>query len=718
MTRVGPHPLDELDNQAESLGPFWAIKDIDDEECVLQWGNKAVDKCISYYGAYFNLQMDNLLLFKGVHWLNQDRHTSRFLDREGVATRRSPKVVLNHLWDSVEQRTSRYVRFKPAVRIYPTNTEYEDEQDAKVAKYVLDHIWYENNADKLNQEWVRQALICGESYKYITWDPRKGDVHPTQIEAKKQGEKIPLLDGEGEPIVSRDGDPMYIEKVLRVGDVRYDLDPPWHTLDEPCRNRDDITWTIRWKAVDLDTLKAQYPDMANKIKADMGFEIFNKYRLDFGKMSNETIVFELFCKSSEFLDNGRYVKFTKSCVLENSKLPYSHGKLPYTRLTDIDIPDEIRGMSFFQQLFPLQHQINACASLIFKSLILFSHPKWAFPSGSVQITQLANESTLIGYDGAVPPQLLNTHPVGQELFAYLEKLESTYDKLSGVFTMSRGTAPSGVRAAKALRVLEEQEDKRAALGMIKFNEGVVNDAKMTLSVAGDYYKEDEGRLARVVGKGNRHMLVKFRAANLSKPYDIRVVETTALSQSPSARIEELMEMQNMRFDPTAPFSREQFFSLLNFDSVDEFRDIATRAVECAKSENEDILAGRQVPSPTMTEDLIVHWKLHLQPMQAREYKDPQFTPPEIRMALEEHLKITEFAMFEKAFGYIDEKGMQRPGNVLFQQKMMMECVEWPVLFTLPAPYMIQPPMMGGPAEEPMAEGAPSEPPPPQGNEPV
>jgi len=608
------------------------------------------------------------------------------------------------------------VRFKPAVKIYPTNTEYEDEQDAKISKYVLDHIWYENNIDKLNQEWVRQALVCGESYKYITWDATKGDVHPTQIELKKAGQKAPLLDAEGNPILSRDGDPMFIDKIIRVGDVRYDLDPPWHTLDQPCRNRADIEWTIRWKAVDVDVLKAQHPDKADEIKADTGFEIFNKYRLDFGKMANETIQFELFCRSSEFLDNGRYVKFTKSCVLQNTKLPYSHGGLPYTRLTDIDIPDEIRGMSFFQQLFPLQHQINACASLIFKSLILFAHPKWAFPSGSVQITQLQNDSTLVGYDGPIAPQLLNTHPVGQELFAYMDKLESTYDKLSGVFTMSRGTAPSGVRAAKALRVLEEQEDKRAALGMIKFNEGIINDAKMTLSVAGDYYKDDEGRLARVVGKGNRHMIIKFQAANLSKPYDIRIVETTALSQSPSARIDELMEMQQMQFLPNAPFSKEQFFSLLNFDSVDEFRDIITRAVECAKSENEDILAGKSVPNPTLAEDLITHWKLHLQPMQAREYKDSQFTPIEYKMALEEHLKRTEFIMFEKAFGYIDEKGMQRPGNDLFRQKMMMECPEWPVLFVLPAPYMIRPPLGGAQTGDATVEGPPASgnPPPPAG----
>jgi hypothetical protein len=68
-------------------------------------------------------------------------------------------------------------------------------------------------------------------------------------------------------------------------------------------------------------------------------------------------------------------------------------------MADIDMPDEIKGMSFFQQLFPLQHQINACASLIYKSLVLFAHPKWVMMDGTCDINQLLNESTVVSYSG-------------------------------------------------------------------------------------------------------------------------------------------------------------------------------------------------------------------------------------------------------------------------------------------------------------------------------
>lgn len=702
-TRIGPGPMDDLDYSGNfgMLRPLWTLKDITNEEEFLKWGDQTLTSCFAYYNGYFKVQMDNLLIYKGIHWLNQAKYSNKFLDRNRVATRQSPKVVINHLYDFVEQWVSRLTRFKPAVKVYPANAEYEDEQDAKVAQLVLDHIWYVNNIDSILQEFARQAKIFGESYLYILWDTNKGDVDPAYVQAKIErmqmpDPRIPVVGEDGEQIIGTSGDPLYIDRCVKIGDLSYEIDAPWHTLDMPCSNPADIDWCIRWKRCDVDFLRAKYPDKADKISADKPMDVFNRYELDIGKLDNETVVYELWHRSTEMLEKGRYIKWCKGAMLENTNLPYSHGMLPRVKFTDVDVPDEIRGMSFYQQLFPVQHQINACASLIFKSLVLFSHPKIVMPDGACEITQLVNESTVVTYQGGVPPTLMTNNAVSQELFAYLDKLERTAEKLSGVFTMSRGQAPSGVRAAKALRVLEEQEDKRGYITSIKYNEaGIIQNAKMTLSVAGDYYNDDQGRLARVVGKGNRHMIVKFEQANLAKPKDIRIEQTTALSRSPSARIEEITELQQTRFDPMAPFSREQFFSLLDFDNVDEFKDVATRAVECAKSENEDLLSGKPVPAPSVEEDLIQHWLIHRQPMQGREYKEPGYIPDPNKDAHKTHFLATEYLMWNKAYGSIN----QPIPNELFKQKVMMMCPDFPVLFT-PPPML---PMMAAPG---LGMGAP------------
>lgn len=733
MVGIGPvnrSVFDDLEYSDKEINPLWAIKDINDEKEVELWFNNTVLACQDYYRDYFQVQMDNLLLYKGVQWLAADRQANRILDRQGFPTTRNPRVVINHLSDFVTQWVSRLTRYRPAVAIYPARAQQEDADDAKIAKSVLDYIWYEHRIDEVLQEFARQMKIFGEAYLWVLWNPQKGDVHPQWQMAQQQGKLVPILDSQGQPVLNPKGDPMYMDHAPHIGDLDYVIDAPWHVFDQPCRNRRNIDWSIRWYTEDVEYLRAKYPDRAEEIKPDLDVHsMYTGYRLDVPRMKNQCVVYELYHRSHEFLEKGRFIKRIKNVVLENTDLPFEHGKIPYLYISDIDVPDQIRGMSFIQQLFPLQHQINACASLIYKSLVLFAHPKIVMQEGACDMQNLLNESTVVSYSGGVPPSLLTQNPVAQELFQYLDKLEQSAEKLSGVFTMSRGQAPSGVRAAKALRVLEEQEDKRAYITAVKYNNiGLVDNARMSLSVAGTYYDNADGRLAQIVGRDNEYKILQFQTANLSKPFHIRIENTTALSQSPAARIDEITELMQIRFDPTAPLSREQFINLLDLTADDQFKDIVTRATRCAESENDDFLAGRPVSPPTETEDLIAHWRIHAQAFQSREYKE--MVEPQKKALLEEHFLVTEYLMFEKANGIMDSMGMPlRMGNPIFAQKMAMECPDFPLLLKTPTP----PPMLmagggmgpGGPLPQasgtlqpaplgggaPLEGGAPAAPPP-------
>lgn len=701
MAGFGPYQrsvFDDFEFSDKELQPLWSLPEELDvptkEKRLEEWFNNAIDICHDYYRDYFQIQMDNLLLFKGIHWLAADRNSNRYLDGRVVVNTRNPRVVLNHLADFVTQWVSRLTRYRPAVSIFPARAQQEDADDSKIAKNVLDYIWYENRIDETLQEWARQIKIFGESYMWILWNPQKGAPHPQWLEAQAQGKKVPITDSFGNPILNGKGEPMVMENCPKIGDLDYVVDAPWHTFDQPCRNRKNIDWSIRWYPQEIEYLKAKYPDKADDIKANVDLDsLYTGYRLDVGRMKNQCIVYELYHKHHEFMEKGRFIKRVKGCILEDTDLPYEHGKIPYIYMADIDVPDQIRGMSFFQQLFPIQHQINACASLIYKSLVLFAHPKMVIQDGSVDMQNLLNESTVVSYSGQVKPDLLTQNPVAGELFTYLRELTETAEKLSGVFTMSRGQAPSGVRAAKALRVLEEQEDKRAYITAIKYNNiGLVENARMSISVAGTFYDDSDGRLAQIVGKDNEYKILQFKTANLTKPFHFRIENTTALSQSPAARIDEITELMQIKFDPMAPLSREQFVHLLDLTASEEFKDIVTRAVKCALSENDDFQAGRPVSPPTETEDLIAHWKIHAQAFQSREYKE--LTLPERKMALEEHMYVTEFLMYEKAYGLMDALNVPiRMPNPTFQMKLQVDCPDFPLLLKTPTPSPLS--MMNG-----------------------
>lgn len=694
---LSPSPWDSIELSGRELRPFWPL-DTSDEDAIEKWFNESIEYCEWFYRGHFQTFLDNLLLYRGSHWLNQDRVNNKFLDRQGVPSRRSPRVVINHLWDFVEQRVSRGTRYRPEVAIYPGRPEQSDRDDAKIAQDVNDFIWYNRSLEQKFAEWLRVVFICGEGYLWTKWNPNIGDLHPDYEKMTAEGRKIPIQDSQGNPIIGKDGEPIFATRSIRVGDVDYQLDAPWHVFDMPCRNRGDIDWSIRWYLEDIEYLKAKYPDKAGEINAGGETSVFAEWNFDIGKAKNQVVVYEMYHRHHEFLEKGRYVKRIKGCILENSELPYSHGKIPYVYLSDIEEPDMNRGMSFFQQLFPLQHQLNACASLIYKSLVLFAHPKIVYNNGTVELNQLVNESTLVGVDDAAAfqPYLMHNPIVPQELFQHLEKLERTMEKLSGVFSMSRGGAPDGVRAAKALRVLEEQEDKRSYYFGIKVQNALVELSKMTLSIAGDFYEDSDGRLLRIVGKNNEYKMKQFKSASLSKPFEIRIKPTTSLSRSPSAKIEEINEAANIKFDPNSVFTKGQYLELTGMADSESFETAETAAFKCASGENEDIRAGIQISSPTETEDLITHWKTHIQLSQSREWKE--LTPPERKAIYNQHLLETEFLMYEKAYGVIaPATGMPliQP-NPVFQQQLMA-LAQWPCFFRLPVGtgMMTGQPMMGG-----------------------
>lgn len=712
---IGPttrSPFDDVLTSVTPIKPLWTLPDFEDEKEVEKWFSSAVDHCEKFYGDYFQLQRDNLLIYRGIQWLFQEKYANRHWEKVAISNRRSPRIVLNHTWDAVEYWVSKLTRFRPAVAINPANAEAKDAEDAKVSKDVLDYIWYINEIDKKNAELVRLTKITGECFRFINYNPDLGDLHPDYLALSQKGERIPLLSSTGEPVMGQDGKPLYIQRAVRVGEVEHRIVPGYHVFEEPASCRDKIDWAIEWEVVNVDELKARYPDKADQIKADGGFNIFKDFDVNIAKAENECVLYTLYHRHHPMLDKGRLIKRINNVILENTELPYSHGKLPYIYLSDIEVPGQARGMSFIQQIFPVQHQINACASLIYKSLVLLAHPKILAQEGTVDVQQLVNESTIIQYSDQ-PPGMLQTGVFPNEIFGYLGKLEEVFNKLSSQYTLSTGQAPSGIRAAKALRIVEEQEDKRAYYMAIKYNNvALVGDAKMTLATAGDFYDDSDGRLARVAGKNNEYRIRSFEVANLAKPYDIRIESTTALSQSPAARIEELIELSNVRLPPDAPVSREQFIRLLDLGALEEFKDVTTKAYVSAATENEQMRKGMPVPEPANYEELIVHWRTHLQEMQGIDFKT--VVPPEARQLMLDHMQMTEFLMYVKAYGIIDALGvMHAAPNELFKQKVILECPQWPVVFKMPVPGggLLPPPMMGGmmPAPGPVGSTIPEAP---------
>ena len=275
-------------------------------------------------------------------------------------------------------------------------------------------------------------------------------------------------------------------------------------------------------------------------------------------------------------------------------------------------------------------------------------------SQAAKIDSLGNDNTVVQYQGPVAPQMVQTSPNPPEAYAFRDKLLDEMNSIYAVHGVSRGQPPQGVTAGIALQFLNEQEAERASSEVAKTLAFIKKVAFKTLSVAGDYYEAEDGRLLRILGKDNRYLIRHFDAADLSKAYDIRVQNGNPLSETKAGKISRVIEV--LQYAPPGTLSGERIVELLDLGDVDKTTTLITEAVRAAESENEDLLTGQPVADPEPHEDHIVHWRVHTKRMQRRDFKEE--VPPEIREIFKEHVTMTEFLMVQKA-----------KENPLFQAKL-------------------------------------------------
>lgn len=615
---------DNLSAIAKPRQPIWALN-LDDplsDKEILNWLNGELLDLQKNAEERHRLMQRNLVLYKGIQYIDQSRGDIR--ERGQDRSQPVRKIVANHIFDLIQNHVSRLIKYKPAVSVLPTNDEFGDKVSAKMTKYLLDHIWYERQFEsKLSVDAAKLKAVMGEVYMFITWNPDLGDLHPDYKKLKgKSGDKIPLLDESGEQQKDERGQPVFVSRPVRTGDVDYSVVNPLEIFLENKTKFEDVDYVFRMRTKPAAELRLIYPDKASVITPSQDFQLYNYEKMQLEPLRNQTVYYEFYHRPSLGLDKGRYIVFTKDAVLVNKEYPYSHRDLPFVRLTDIDVPGEVYGKSGIENIKALTATYNNLLNLVVRNQILVSHPKWMMPAGAAKKEALGNDITIVEYKGPQPPALVQSNPTSPETFEFMKALKEEFQQIYGIYGVSRGEPPPGIKAGVALQFLSEQENERFNEFVLKYNEFIRRVAIMTLSVAGSYYDASDDRMIRVIGKDNKWMTEFFDTSNLSKDYDVRVQNSSALSTSRAQRTQNVLDLAE-KFPNI--MTQEQVIDILDLAQNDKFVDAATASVRTAEAENELILQGKAKADgrklePEPYEDHVMHWKTHVQEMRKYSYK--------------------------------------------------------------------------------------------------
>lgn len=633
--------MEDGEDLNEGVKSFFKVLKSGKEGEIHNWLKQVKDTLLHGSRSRTMQQRANLVAYRGISTHKYDKR------REYNNVRRFNKVnkfIINHLFDLTETKVSQLMRISPAVEVLPANAEYTDRASAKVVDLLMKHIWYTNSIDQLYQEYHRQKAIFGEAYMFNLWDKDKGDLHPMWVEARNKGLKTIQLDGDTA---------FDLNKPLMIGDVKYELELPWRVLLQQKQKIDDVDYCIRITTKPTDELLEEYPNKKDEIESTDDLRIFDIESMDDRFLEKHTVVYEFYHRYTKFVDKGSYIKFTDKGILEKEELPFTHGELPFVRITDLDVPGMLHGVSRYETVLPMQNMYNNLSTLIAKNIYLTAHAKWMMPRGACKIEQLGNDNTVVQYQGPVAPHLASVNPNPSEVYGFREGLKQDMQVVYGSHGISRGEVPKGITATSALQFLNELESERATTDIAKHSTSIKNNARMTIAVCGDYYDVNDGRLLRIVGRDNEYLIKHFDAANLNKDYDIRVNNSTGLPELKSSKMQRVLD--TMQRNPTL-FSAERWEELLELGNTERMHKLSTEAVKAADSENEDLLAGKMVGLPEEWEDHLVHWDSHSRMMQARSYKEE--TPDQIHAAIKQHVYWTEELMIEKS-----------KTNPLFQAKL-------------------------------------------------
>lgn len=604
--------LESLDS-TDINKPFFAI-DYNNVDTVLTWLKQQLLYLKNDNETRLEKVKNNYLRYKGYQYFNTVYYPRDVLESQ---RRYTPQMVLPLISDAVDEKTARIMESKPNITVLPVHDETMDKVDAKVAKQFLDHVTHAQKLDTKFMQALKNSYIAGESFLWVKWNPDAGDILP---EAQMMGEFQTLGDVE---VVKKTAHHVFYEKAETWEKVNY-------------------CFIIEYDYVEA--LKRDYPEQAQNIHEDVDARMFNYDKMEQVSMKGMCRKIHFYHKKTKHLPQGFEACFVMGALLKHGPLSYNHGQLPIERMVDIQNDEELPGQSFIDKTKSIASNINNALNAVVKAFMLTGYPKWFVEAGSVDIQNLNNDISIVKVKaGAREPKLAQANPVSESQFKYIETLKRYYYEFAKSNSVVRGDPPPGVTASVALQYLSESESRRLNTDVQQFNAFVRGTYELILKTVSQFYKPDEQRTMLLIGKDNRWEVRPLDPKTLAKNYSVLIQNTSGLSDSKAARTQQLIDL-SAAFPQMLP--QEQVLEMTGLAQADKFQDIGSRAARAAEDENEQMSDGGELVEPKEWEEHATHWRIHVQEMQAKGFKDK--ASEEIQNNFVKHIMAHEMLMMDKA----------------------------------------------------------------------
>jgi len=498
---------------------------------------------------------------------------------------------------------------RPAFQTRATNTDYKSLIQTKIAEGVLDYYMREKKLDVYLKDAVEYAIVYGSGFILIEWDSFKGEMVDYIEETKT---KI----YEGDLVFSN----------LSPFDVMFD-----GTKESPHDN--DWVMIRRWK--NKFDLAAKYPEYAEKIKGLQTKSDTQRFRIGLVNLLDETSdvqVLEFYHKRTESMEDGRYMMFlTSEIVLQDLPMPYR--ELPIFRIAPSNIHGTTHGYTPMYDLLPLQEQLNALYSIVSTNQNAFGVQNVLVPRGSdIAINQLAGGLNVIEYNATSgDPKPLNLTQTPEEIFRYIEMIESRMQILSGVNSVARGAPEASLKSGTALALVQSMALQFMSGLQQSYVDLIENTGTAIIKILQDFAFAP--RIIAIAGKSSRYEMREFKGADISNISRVVVDVGNPMSKTAAGRVQMAQEL--LQYGKVTP---EQYMLLIKTGNLDSITEDIVKEQLLMKDENEVLIEGES-PMAVFTENHKMHIEYHRSVLFDPELKKDAGLVNRVQQHIQEHIDL-------------------------------------------------------------------------------
>ena len=666
--------------------PFFEVN-LESQDEILDWFRDTANTLTQYFQPLYREQKSNLsyLLGAGVspNWASP--YTQIYANTNNQFAG-GDQIFINDLYRLVMDQVTMIVSHELVPDVLPNSEDYSDKVACNVVKDWLESMNYTLGTDEWRFKLEVQKKMFGESFAIIMWDPNIGDIHP--LAKKYIDEDIDMVNDEGSNIPDIGNVPSKIKKNLRIGDIRVINPMPWDFMKDPALCSQDSDWFYWVEYKDVSWLKKKYPEYDWDSNTNRGSATqYDVYSYSDKENPEKRKLFYFYHRSTEFIDEGRYIVTSEEYVLINEPLSMptliNNQDLPIVHLKDLDLGLGTRGVPIlFRNCKNLSDANNEIANQIFSNLEMESPKMFVHESSGVDAQRMSNGIVSVEWHGNIKPTIETPTTNNADIFKFQESIQKCMDQVALQNPLVKGETPNAqLDSFISLQYFEDVRTQLASPDIKNHIKCMEQFYRLVITIARDKYKPDDQRLIKILGKHNTYQLKYFDPINLQKSYDVHITTTGNLANSKAARTQMLLSIKR---EFPGLLTDEVFMDMLGLSHSKKFMNAITSAVSAAEAENHDMMAGQAILSPTRYEDLIAHWDTHRIPMQTMDFKQ---SPDEIKQVFIGHVAATEKLMFEQA-----------AENLIFGQKLD-QLRQFPMFYTPKPVNEIPPQMMQGQATE-------------------